>query len=604
MKHSIIAVSLAATATTSAATIELTHIGMTFPQEDAFSLEMAAEGTGVPVGSFGFRTLQHSQARLPGFVPRSGFLYRQFDGTPKRRSHMLIDAAGSDEDPSAGRVKVTTSVAQWPDGSYTFLVYADNRPAGGAYVSARRRAIVTVKEGKIVQSASGIREMIAFRIRALSVEPTRVEPGQPVRVSVDVEAPEGFGIEVSLRTPYTVGPEEMPAGLDYDPKTKMAHNRRREADGSFLLRTDGWPRGVVHLSVVAEMPGTGGSISDYRDFAIQVGRPVAVAIEIESDVLLCAGTHFATMVKLPDGSVRAHGYVTRDGGRTWQRKGGSIPMAHVLSDGTILGLAMRTKPVPHELGWFGVAAWHCPKGQFGGPAKPARVHVPDATSGIGHAPAAGPLFWRSMVERRDGTLLAAMYGWFKGDRSPVPGQSGSMRYRSFVVESRDRGHSWAYLSTVAYDAHIGTEGHCEPVIRRLPNGDLLALLRTGGNNRPFWQDNPLCVTRSLDGGKTWEEPVRTGIEGVSPDLCVMSDGTLACSYGRPGADLMFSTDNGRTWTDHVCIDSERYSGYTAICEVEPGILLYGYGAKDRLDPTSGKRSNQLRVARIRVVRRP
>ena len=177
-----------------------------------------------------------------------------------------------------------------------------------------------------------------------------------------------------------------------------------------------------------------------------------------------------------------------------------------------------------------------------------------------------------------------------------------MRYRTFVVESRDRGQTWEYLSTVAYDPDIGSEGYCEPVIRQLPNGDLLALLRTGGNNRPFWQDNPLCVTWSTDDGKTWNVPVRTGVEGVSPDLCIMSDGTLACSYGRPGADLMFSTDSGRTWTDHVCIDPERYSGYTAICEAEPGVLLYGYGAKGRLDPASGKRSNELRVARIRVVR--
>jgi len=368
MKSSITAMSLATMTATSAATIEFTHVAMTFPGGDAFSLEMAAKGSGVRVGSYGFRTLEQTQTRLPGFIPRSGFLYRQFEGAPKVRSHMLIDAAASDEDPSAGRVKVTTSVAQWPNGSYTFLVYADNRPAGGSYVSARRRAIVTVREGKIVQSASGIREMIAFRIRTLSVEPTCVEPGQAVRVSVDVEAPEDFDIEVSLRTPYTVGSEEVPAGLDYEPKTKMAHYRRREADGSFLLRTDGWPRGVVHLSAVAQIPGTG--ISDYRDFAVRVGRPIAVDAEVESDVLLCAGTHFATMVKLRDGSVRAHGFVTRDRGRTWQREGGSIPMAHVLSDGTVLGLAMRTKPLPNEPGWFGMPAWHCPKGQFG--ARPSR----------------------------------------------------------------------------------------------------------------------------------------------------------------------------------------------------------------------------------------
>jgi len=228
--------------------------------------------------------------------------------------------------------------------------------------------------------------------------------------------------------------------------------------------------------------------------------------------------------------------------------------------------------------------------------------VPKATGGIGHAAAPGPLFWRSIVPLPDGSLLGAMYGWFEGDESPVPGQPGSFRYRTFVVRSEDQGKSWEYLSTVGYDPEIGTEGYCEPVIRMLPNGELLGLPRTGGNNRRFHQDNPLCVTRSTDNGKTWSEPVRTGFEGVSPDLVVMSDGTLACSTGRPGAWVLLSTDNGYTWGDAISLDPERYSGYTAITEVEPGVLLVGYGAMNRLNPETGERSNVLRTVRVRLTR--
>ena len=99
---------------------------------------------------------------------------------------------------------------------------------------------------------------------------------------------------------------------------------------------------------------------------------------------------------------------------------------------------------------------------------------------------------------------------------PCRGSRGRCGYRTFLVASRDKGKTWEYLATVAYDPTIGTEGYCEPVIRRLPNGDLLAMLRTGGNNRPFWQDNPLCQTTSTDGGKTWPPPHRTGVEGVAP----------------------------------------------------------------------------------------
>ena len=85
----------------------------------------------------------------------------------------------------------------------------------------------------------------------------------------------------------------------------------------------------------------------------------------------------------------------------------------------------------------------------------------------------------------DGSLLATFYGWFEGDESPVPGQKDSFRYRTWLMRSDDRGRHWDYHATVAYDPQIGTEGYCEPVMRRLPDGSLICLLRTGGDNRPY-----------------------------------------------------------------------------------------------------------------------
>ena len=37
-----------------------------------------------------------------------------------------------------------------------------------------------------------------------------------------------------------------------------------------------------------------------------------------------------------------------------------------------------------------------------------------------------------------------------------------------------------------------------------------------------------------------------------------------------------------------------------VVEIEPGILLYGYGAMNCLDENTGRRANQLWTARIRV----
>jgi hypothetical protein len=462
---------------------------------------------------------------------------------------------------------------------------------------------VTVKDGIVDAERTGELDMISVRILDWRVAPEEVTPGQPFTVVVNAETNDAAGVAIRLVSPYTVAPDEVPPGFEYDAATKHFRGPSGRSGTPLTVSTRDWRPGVVHFSIVAEVEGAGGQVSAYRDAAVRVmPADPAFSLEVESDTFLCKGTHFGTMCRLSDGSVLAHGHVTRDGGRTWERVGSAIPMAHQLADGEIVGLAMRTSPVSDEPGWFTTTLYRSQDGGHTVATETVRVHVPDATAGIGHAPAPGPLFWRSIVDGPDKRLLAAMYGWFKGDDVPVPGQEGSTRYRTFVVESSDRGRSWEYLSTVAYDPSIGTEGYCEPVIRRLPGGDLMCLLRTGGNNRPYWQDNPLCQTRSSDEGRTWAVPERTGVEGVSPDLCVMHDGVLACAYGRPGADLMLSADNGRTWTAHTCIDPERYSGYAAVCEVEPGILLYGYGAMDRIDEETGDRSNQIRVARIRVTR--
>ena len=75
-----------------------------------------------------------------------------------------------------------------------------------------------------------------------------------------------------------------------------------------------------------------------------------------------------------------------------------------------------------------------------------------------------------------------------------------------------------------------------------------------------------------------EEP-RTLEEGsVDADLVYMRDGVLACSYGRPGSNLMFSLDRGRTWTSHHVITEARGYNYTTLREISPGRLLYIHDA--------------------------
>jgi hypothetical protein len=183
-----------------------------------------------------------------------------------------------------------------------------------------------------------------------------------------------------------------------------------------------------------------------------------------------------------------------------------------------------------------------------------------------------------VLETADGSLIACAHTAYQGEA----------KARTICYHSTDKGRTWGSESTVAYDPDMWGEGFVEPVMSFCSNGDLLCVMRTDGHL-------PLMQSRSTDGGKTWQKPRKTGVLGVDPDLCLMSNGVLACSYGRPGNRIMFSVDGtGREWTDHLTIyeyEFARYSwdggkvsftsfGYTGIVEVEPGKLLLVYDRHD------------------------
>jgi hypothetical protein len=182
-------------------------------------------------------------------------------------------------------------------------------------------------------------------------------------------------------------------------------------------------------------------------------------------------------------------------------------------------------------------------------------------------------FSRSIIELPDSSLLATVYGQYTTDP----------KYRSALVRSTDGGTNWDYYSTIACDPNASSDGYCEPVIQRPPDGSLLAVMRRGPGLT-------MQSTRSTDDGLTWTAPtpLPDAAKSVEPDLCLMSNGILAMSYGRPGDQIMFSLDgNGTTWTSPTTIyDDTHYRqdhqelattyGYTSIKEISPGRLLYVY----------------------------
>ena len=202
---------------------------------------------------------------------------------------------------------------------------------------------------------------------------------------------------------------------------------------------------------------------------------------------------------------------------------------------------------------------------------------------------------RRILELPNGDLLATIYGWFKGDESPVPYRHTLWKTRAILVRSGDHGRNWQLVSTIAVDPKLTPEGFAEPVLVRISQGPhtgrLRCYLRTGQDLYETWSDDeggswvkpqPLNfgvvdVHRTAD----WAERFRgvTGKDGqpieltgnmVDPDVIELRSGALVLAVGariparacwpraevpRNGDYLAFSLDHGETWSHIVQLTS-------------------------------------------------
>lgn len=452
------------------------------------------------------------------------------------------------------------------------------------------------------------------RISSFAISHDVITSGETFEIYIEAE--KQYTGTWRLHHPYTIPENETLPGFQFNETDSQAYYNLDDLNPEdsalrVCIDTDGWPAGIHNFTVGNY--NSNGKINDYRDFAIKIQNSQdRLKITVEPDKYFGEGTHFNTFFVLSNNRVICGDKYSDDKGHTWQSYNNdsvqwgtvhaqSAIMAHEFADGTAIGLAYRTLPREGEKGVFIGKLFETKDGgkSIQGPFD-AVFYIPRAVGSQGHAFHPGPLFMRSIVEAKDGALLAIMCGWFDTDinESPVKGQ----RYRrSFLCRSADQGRSWEYYSTIAYKPNWGSEGWNEGSLRRLPDGNLIAAVRCGSDSS-VWKDNPLCLFFSEDDGLTWSSPHRSGIDGVYPSLAVMSNGLLACSYGRPGAKIMFSMDYGRTWINHTSISPERYSGYSWIVEVAPGELLYGFGLRNGLEPKTRERRNMLRLTNIRVSR--
>jgi hypothetical protein len=177
---------------------------------------------------------------------------------------------------------------------------------------------------------------------------------------------------------------------------------------------------------------------------------------------------------------------------------------------------------------------------------PVKVASNQAGSWL-HAPA---------VEIPGGDVLQPLYG-------------GGAR----VARSHDGGRTWDPAAEVFAATDNQTYHWEEPNITRLPNGELVMLIRTFDRIQNKYV--PSFLTRSSDDGRTWAPLTQTDITTASHHQLLTSAGSLLLTYGAP------TVTNRPTFGTLVADPAKSWNGSTKT-------LLYDSGQADQANPTSAE----------------
>ena len=143
---------------------------------------------------------------------------------------------------------------------------------------------------------------------------------------------------------------------------------------------------------------------------------------------------------------------------------------------------------------------------------------------------------------------------------PVAGYLQSGWLSAGVARSNDDGATWSF-SIIGRGSPDSMMIFSEPAVTALHDGSLVALMRTEDRVKNVVQGEPqgertgLCRSNSLDGGKTWTNPIET-LTGSHCSIVQLPDKTLLCGYHR-APRLAFSSDAGRTWYANKLWNTEK-----------------------------------------------
>ena len=162
----------------------------------------------------------------------------------------------------------------------------------------------------------------------------------------------------------------------------------------------------------------------------------------------------------------------------------------------------------------------------------------------------------------------------------------------WLLRSTDGGKIWRYHGSIRYrpdpDADSKAEdrlGFTEPTMLLDERRAICVMRTTDGLGL-----GPMYQSHSNDMGRSWSKPRVIAEYGVRPRLLRLENGVMVLSSGRPGVQLHFSTDEGRTWSESTSIlNGDRSAitddscGYTDLLATGPDRCLITYSHFKHLD---------------------
>ncbi len=152
-----------------------------------------------------------------------------------------------------------------------------------------------------------------------------------------------------------------------------------------------------------------------------------------------------------------------------------------------------------------------------------------------------------------------------------------------AAESIDGGISWNCVGELVYPENINIEWCHEPHVAELPDGTLLAATRIHESGSVQGSCFTVYLSRSKDGGKTWDVAEPTGWCGSPPHVFVHSSGAVVVTYAKRmegfGTKGRVSMDGGNTWSEEIeigPIGPDGDLGYPCTTELSDGSLITVY----------------------------